>query len=57
MVNLYKPTTTSSHVAIHYGFISKLTLTLTNPKLTLFKKLFDQQIVSETGQNQSCIEL
>ena len=57
MVNLYKPTTTSSHVAIHYGFISKLTLTSTNPKLILFKNLFDHQIVSETGQNQSCIEL
>ena len=50
---------TNHHIkpCIHYGFISKLTLTLTNPKLTLFKNLFDQQIVSEIGPNQSCIQL
>ena len=37
--------------------VSKLKLTSPNPKLTFFKNLFGQQIVLETGQNQSFIEL
>ena len=33
---------------IQSSYMSKLTVTSTNPKLTFFKNLFDQQIVSET---------
>ena len=33
---------------IQSSYISKTTVTSANPKVTLFKNLFDQQIVSET---------
>ena len=47
MINTLEPTNTSRYPYILAIYLK--TVTSVNPRLTLFKNPFDQQIVSETG--------